>query len=117
MAKVGAALAQPWLTQRFAPVLSAANGSFIRNIYFDYWDDMNVGLLKSFGTVTFSKGGKPENLPGGKDKAVKFESDANWTANAPGKTYGVNMAHLANGSMRVGVQLQGLVQRRERQPN
>lgn len=99
----------------------ATNNSFIRNIYFDYATGMGVGLTDKVGTVTFNSGGNPGNLPGGNAPGVSFASNANWTANNPGPTWGVNagesisfslsgatLASFANGSMRVGLHLQGL---------
>ena len=98
-----------------------SNDSFIRNIYFDYTSGMGVSLLNSVGSVTFTKGGNPNNLPGGNAPAAHFGADANWTAKSPGskwgvnagesisfKLTGVNLANFANGSMRVGLHLQGL---------
>ncbi len=97
----------------------ATNASFIRNIYFDTSAGMGVSPLGSVGTVSFSSGGNPANLPGG--NTVQFASNANWTSSNPGSKWGVNagesisftltgvsLANFANGSMRVGVHLQGL---------
>ena len=99
----------------------AGNGSFIRNIYFDYTSGMGVSLLGKVGTVTFSSGGSPANLPGGNAPSAHFAADASWSAMNPGSTYGVNagesisftltgvsLASFTNGSMRVGLHLQGL---------
>ena len=98
-----------------------SNGSFIRNIYFDYSNGMSVSLFGGVGTVTFNSGGSPNNLPGGNAPAAHFGADANWTAKNPGSKWGVNagesisfsltgvtLANFANGSMRVGLHLQGL---------
>ena len=97
------------------------NNTFIRNIYFDYATGMGVTLLGDVGTVTFLAGGKPGNLPSGNAPTVDFSSNANWTSDNPGSEWGVNagesisfsltgvnLANFANGTMRVGVHLQGL---------
>ena len=108
---------------------SASNNSFIRNIYFDYSNGMSVSLLGSTGTVAFGYGSSPANLPGGSGIATKFNSDSSWAAvktvsgkktvntsdnsvsrgeSISFKLTGVNLANFANGSMRVGLHLQGL---------
>ncbi|MEY4882696.1 MAG: hypothetical protein RIS34_550 [Pseudomonadota bacterium] len=99
---------------------TAGGGSFVRNIYFDYnTATMSVANPTSGGgTVAFTAGGTPANLPGA---PAGFVADALWTANNPGATYGVNagesisfamsgvtLASFTNGSMRVGVHFQGL---------
>ena len=107
----------------------ATNKSFIRNIYFDTSAGMGVSFLSSSGTVAFGYGSNPQNLPGGNSTAPKFDSDSSWAAVKTGSgkntvntsdnsvsrgesisftLTGVNFANFANGSMRVGLHLQGL---------
>ncbi len=99
----------------------AGNTSFIGAIYFDYGAGMGVSLVSSTGTVALASGGSPPNLPSASSTSPNFVADAYWTANNPASAYGVNpgesitfamsnvtAANFADGSMRVGVHLQGL---------
>lgn len=97
------------------------NNSFIGGVYFDYGASMGVTLAGSTGTVSFTQGGTPSNLPSGSGVSPTFTADTYWTSLPPPSNNGVNAgesitfnltgvtaADFTNGSMRVGVHLQGL---------
>lgn len=97
----------------------AGNDSFIRNIYFDTSAGMGVSLVGSTDLSAFVAGGSPADLPAGSN--IGFVADSQWTATNPSSTYGINAgesitfslsgvtaASFSDGSLRVGVHLQGL---------
>lgn len=95
-----------------------------------YWDD-NAGLLTSIqsfsttGTVAFSEGASPPNLPGGNGISPAFSADFSADSDPPAQPNGVNpgeelcvlfntqdsfeniIAAMNSGQLRVGIHVQG----------
>lgn len=106
-----------------------SSAASITDIYFDDGTLLGIASITSSAGVSFSQGATPGNLPAGNNASPPFVATAGFTAdsNAPVQPSGVNpgewvtivfdlqsggtiadvLAELADGSLRIGVHVQG----------